>query len=84
MALAGLGAAYTLGLDQWFVAAVPEGLRGRAMTLQTAGAMTVQGAGMALAGAAAEYVPAHWVVAGSGVIGTLVVGSVVRLVVGSR
>ncbi|WP_435844870.1 MFS transporter [Streptomyces klenkii] len=84
VALAGLGAAYTLGLDQWFVAAVPEELRGRAMTLQTAGAMSVQGAGMALAGAAAEYVPAHWVVAGSGVIGTLVVGSVVRLVVGSR
>ncbi|MET9413871.1 MFS transporter [Streptomyces klenkii] len=84
VALAGLGAAYTLGLDQWFVAAVPEELRGRAMTLQTAGAMTVQGMGMALAGAAAEYVPAHWAVAGSGVIGTLVVGGVVRLVVGSR
>ncbi|MEU8547880.1 MFS transporter [Streptomyces roseoverticillatus] len=83
VALAGLGAAYTLGLDQWFVAAVPEELRGRAMTLQTAGTMTVQGLGMALAGAAAEYVPVHWVVAGSGVTGTLVVGSVVRLVVGS-
>ncbi|WP_424891225.1 MFS transporter [Streptomyces sp. XH2] len=83
VALAGLGAAYTLGLDQWFVAAVPEELRGRAMTLQTAGTMTVQGLGMALAGAAASYVPVHWVVAGSGLIGTLVVGSVVRLVVGS-
>ncbi|CAM5400637.1 MFS transporter [Streptomyces abikoensis] len=83
VALAGLGAAYTLGLDQWFVAAVPEELRGRAMTLQTAGTMTVQGLGMALAGAAAEFAPVHWVVAGSGLIGTLVVGSVVRLVVGS-
>ncbi|WP_223267900.1 hypothetical protein [Streptosporangium nondiastaticum] len=53
------------------------------MTLQTAGTMTVQGLGMALAGAAAECVPVHWVVAGGGLIGTFVVGSVVRLVVGS-
>ncbi len=83
MALAGLGAAYTLGLDQWFVAAVPEELRGRAMTLQTAGTMTIQGLGMALAGAAAEYAPVHWVVVGAGAIGTLVVGGAVRLVVGS-
>ncbi|MFE5873152.1 MFS transporter [Streptomyces roseifaciens] len=83
VALAGLGAAYTLGLDQWFVAAVPEELRGRAMTLQTAGTMTIQGLGMALAGAAAEYAPVHWVVVGAGAIGTLVVGGVVRLVVGS-
>ncbi|MFF7727375.1 MFS transporter [Streptomyces sp. NPDC008001] len=81
--LAGLGAAYTLGLDQWFVAAVPEELRGRAMTLQTAGTMTIQGLGMAFAGAAAEWAPVHWVVAAAGVAGTLVVGGVVRLVVGS-
>ncbi len=43
-----------LGLDQWFVRAVPE-LRGRAMTLNTAGLMTVQGVGMALSGVAAEF-----------------------------
>ncbi|WP_411114463.1 MFS transporter [Streptomyces sp. 029-5] len=71
LALAGAGAAYVIGLDQWFVAAVPEELRGRAMTLLTAGLMTIQGLGMAAAGLAAEFLPVHQVVAGAGVIGTL-------------
>ncbi|MFF9508894.1 MFS transporter [Streptomyces sp. NPDC014724] len=71
LALAGVGAAYIIGLDQWFVDAVPEELRGRAMTLLTAGLMTVQGIGMALAGLAAEFVPVHQVVAGAAVIGTV-------------
>ncbi|NGO76146.1 MFS transporter [Streptomyces sp. YC504] len=71
LVLAGAGGAYVLGLDQWFVATVPEELRGRAMTLMTAGLMTVQGAGMALAGLAAEFWPVHQVVTGAGVIGTL-------------
>ncbi|MFD6797580.1 MFS transporter [Streptomyces cyaneofuscatus] len=72
LALAGTGAAYVIGLDQWFVDAVPPELRGRAMTLLTAGLMTIQGAGMALAGLAAEFFPVHHVVAGSGIIGTVV------------
>lgn len=71
LALSGVGAVYVLGLDQWFVDAVPEELRGRAMTLMTAGLMTVQGLGMALAGLAAEFLPVHQVVAGAGGIGTL-------------
>lgn len=49
----------------------PEELRGRAMTPMTAGMMTVQGVGMALAGLAAEFFPVHRVVAGSGVLGTV-------------
>ncbi|MFD8638730.1 MFS transporter [Streptomyces zaomyceticus] len=69
--LAGATGAYTLGLDAWFVAAVPEEQRGRAMTLMTAGMMTVQGIGMAGAGVAAEFAPVHTVVAGTGVLGTL-------------
>ncbi|WOX22003.1 MFS transporter [Streptomyces solicathayae] len=69
--LAGATGAYTLGLDAWFVAAVPEEQRGRAMTLMTAGMMTVQGVGMAAAGVAAEFVPVPAVVAGTGVLGTL-------------
>ncbi|MFD3992506.1 MFS transporter [Streptomyces sp. NPDC058583] len=69
--LAGATGAYTLGLDAWFVAAVPEDQRGRAMTLMTAGMMTVQGIGMAGAGIAAEFAPVHAVVAGTGVLGTL-------------
>ncbi|WKX72665.1 MFS transporter [Streptomyces sp. XD-27] len=68
--LAGCGSSYTLGLDQWFIAAVPEEVRGRAMTVLTAGLMTTQGLGMALAGAAAEFAPVHQVVAGAGVLGT--------------
>lgn len=71
LALSGVGAVYVLGLDQWFVDAVPDELRGRAMTFMTAGLMTIQGLGMALAGLAAEFLPVHQVVAGAGAIGTL-------------
>ncbi|MFE0104828.1 MFS transporter [Streptomyces sp. NPDC059009] len=67
---AGAGSAYTLGLDRWFVDAVPEELRGRAMTVHTAGLMTVQGIGMALAGLAAEFFAVGTVVAGAGVLGS--------------
>ncbi|MFB7464570.1 MFS transporter [Streptomyces sp. NPDC056224] len=71
--LAGLAHAYTLGLDQWYLDAVPEELRGRAMTLLSTGLMTLQGVGMALAGLAAEFFPVHEVVTASGVLGTAVV-----------
>ncbi|MFE2546764.1 MFS transporter [Actinacidiphila glaucinigra] len=79
----GLTAAYTLGLDQWFVAAVPEALRGRAMTLQSAGLMTIQGLGMAVAGAAAEFVAPHVVAAGAAGAGTVCVLAVLARVRGS-
>lgn len=72
LALSGAGSAYTLGLDQWFVAAVPQELRGRAMTLNTAGLMTVQGVGMALAGVVAQFAGVPATVAGAGALGTLV------------
>lgn len=71
LVLTGFGISYSLGLDQWFVAAVPEEMRGRAMTLQTAGLMTLQGVGMGGAGAVAEFVPVHLAVAGVGVTGSL-------------
>ncbi|MFJ2768044.1 MFS transporter [Streptomyces sp. NPDC087300] len=71
LALAGAGSAYTLGLDRWFVDAVPEELRGRAMTVHSAGLMTIQGTGMALAGLAAEFYAVSTVVAAAGVLGTL-------------
>ncbi|MFF2850567.1 MFS transporter [Streptomyces sp. NPDC058001] len=72
LVLAGAGFAYTLGLDRWFVDSVPEELRGRAMTVHTAGLMTIQGVGMALAGLAAEFFAVSTVVTGAGVIGTVV------------
>ncbi|MGW3242287.1 MFS transporter [Streptomyces sp. NPDC001070] len=79
----GLTAAYTLGLDQWFVAAVPEGSRGRAMTLQSAGLMTIQGLGMAAAGAAAEFAAPHVVSAVAGAVGTVCVCVVLARVRGA-
>ncbi|WP_406442283.1 MFS transporter [Streptomyces sp. NBC_01613] len=69
--LSGAGSAYTLGLDQWFVRAVPEGLRGRAMALLTAGLMTIQGVGMALAGVVAEFAGVPATVAGAGALGAV-------------
>ncbi|MDX3314965.1 MFS transporter [Streptomyces sp. NPDC054884] len=71
LAVAGAGSAYTLGLDQWIVRDVPQELRGRAMTLLTAGLMTFQGVGMALAGVAAETAGVAWTVTGAGVLGAL-------------
>ncbi|MFF7336580.1 MFS transporter [Streptomyces sp. NPDC008163] len=71
LVVTGASSAYVIGLDQWFVAEVPEKLRGRAMTLLTAGLMTLQGVGMALTGLAAEFFPVHRVVAGAAVLGTL-------------
>jgi MFS family permease len=72
LVLAGAGSAYTLGLDQWFVRAVPDELLGRAMTLNSAGLMTVQGVGMALSGAVAEFAGARATVVGAGLLGTVV------------
>ncbi|WP_328356755.1 MFS transporter [Streptomyces sp. NBC_00445] len=69
--VSGAGSAYTLGLDQWFVRAVPDELRGRAMTLLTAGLMTIQGVGMALAGVVAEFAGVTATVAGAGILGTV-------------
>ncbi|GAA3389286.1 MFS transporter [Cryptosporangium minutisporangium] len=76
----GCGIVYTFGLDHWFLDAVPEQLRGRAMTLLTAGAMTTQGVGMTLAGVAAEFVPVHHVIAGGGLVAALCVALVLRSV----
>ncbi|MBW5483132.1 MFS transporter [Streptomyces bambusae] len=73
LVLTGLAHAHTLGLDQWYVDAVPEELRGRAMTLLSTGLMTAQGTGMALAGLAAEFLPLHLVVAGAGALGAVCV-----------
>ncbi|MCI3933129.1 MFS transporter [Streptomyces sp. AN091965] len=78
LVLAGAGAAYTLGLDRWFVDAVPPGLRGRAMTVHTAGLMTLQGVGMALAGLAAEFFAVSTVVAAFAALGTVCCAALAR------
>ncbi|QPP06495.1 MFS transporter [Streptomyces bathyalis] len=71
--VAGTGMAYSLGLDRWFFDAVPEELRARAMTVMTAGLMTVQGMGMAAGGVAAEFMPPHLVIVAAGAVGTVCV-----------
>ncbi|WP_420713052.1 hypothetical protein [Streptomyces sp. MMG1121] len=71
LVLSGAGSAYTLGPDQWFVRAVPQELRGRAMTVLSAGLMTAQGLGMALAGVVGQEAGVRTAVAGAGAAGVL-------------
>ncbi|GIL29905.1 MFS transporter [Actinocatenispora comari] len=66
---AGLCSAYLVGLDQWFLAAVPEQLAGRAMAVNSGGLMLGQAIGMAAAGAAAEYLAPHLVVVTAALLG---------------
>ncbi|GAA4512542.1 MFS transporter [Actinoallomurus oryzae] len=80
MLVTGLCAAYTLGMDQWFVEAVPEQMSGRAMSLLGAGLMTLQGLGMATAGAIAALVSPTKVICGAGALGTVSVLGVLRSV----
>ncbi|WP_236067830.1 MFS transporter, partial [Streptomyces brasiliscabiei] len=75
----GFGFTYAMGLDQRVLDATPEELRGRALTLTMAGLMIGQGVGFAAAGAAAEFLPAHVVVAAAGALGLVSV-----LVCGAR
>lgn len=51
--------------------AVPEERRGRAMTLLTAGLMTIQGVGMALAGVVAGFAGVPATAAGDGALGAV-------------
>lgn len=76
----GLCMAYSLGIDKWFVLDVPEDMRGRAMSLLAAGMMTLQGLGMTVGGAVAEWVPPYAVIAGAGAVGTVSVLPVLKSV----
>lgn len=69
--VSGAGSAYSLGLDQWLVRTVPDALRGRTMTLLSAGLMTIQGVGMALAGLVAQFAGVPATVTGAGALGTV-------------
>ncbi|MEU3173133.1 MFS transporter, partial [Streptomyces sp. NPDC007000] len=68
LVVCGFGFTYAMGLDQRVLDATPEELRGRALTITMAGLMIGQGVGFAAAGATAEFLPAHLVVAGAGVL----------------
>ena len=56
LVVSGMCAFYSLGLDARVRDAVPENLFARTMTLNSAGLMTLQGIGFALAGAVAEAI----------------------------
>ncbi|GAA0381428.1 MFS transporter [Microbispora corallina] len=82
--LTGLCAAYTLGMDQWFVQAVPPAVRGSAMSLLGAGLMTLQGLGVVAGGAVAAWVPPYAVICGAGTAGTACMFVILRSVRATR
>jgi len=57
LAVAGLGSAWTAGIDGLLIETVPIDLRNRALALAGAGLMFTQGAGFALWGLAGQYLP---------------------------
>jgi Transmembrane secretion effector len=73
LAGAGLCGVYSLGLDSLVRQAAPEHLFARTMAISTAGLLTLQGLGFALAGAAAQLVGPAWAIAGAGACGLVTV-----------
>ena len=57
LAVAGLGSAWTAGIDGLLIETVPPDLRNRVLALAGAGLMFTQGAGFALWGLAGQYLP---------------------------
>jgi predicted MFS family arabinose efflux permease len=76
LALAGLGAAYSLGLDALLRDAIPEDRFARTMAINQAGLMTAQGLGFAVAGAVAQAISPAATIALAGAAGLAVVGLV--------
>jgi len=62
LAVAGLGSAWTAGIDGLLIETVPPDLCNRALALAGAGLMFTQGAGFALWGLAGQYLPVAVVV----------------------
>jgi predicted MFS family arabinose efflux permease len=78
LVVSGLFGFYSLGLDGRLRDAAPEGLFARMMALNSAGLMTLQGLGFALAGAVAEAVGSGRAIALAGICG-LAVTALLRL-----
>jgi hypothetical protein len=75
LVLSGLAAAYSLGFDALLRHAAPAPLLGRAMAINSAGLMSLQGLGFAAAGALAEIVPANIAITIAGLAGLVVVAT---------
>lgn len=69
---AGLGNAWTAGIDGLLIDTAPPGLRNRALALAGAGLMFIQGAGFALWGIAGQYLPLTVVIPVAAAAGVLV------------
>ena len=73
LVLSGLGSAWGAGLDGLMIDTAPVGLRGRALALNSAGLMFIQGVGFAFWGLVGQYVPVTAVIPAAAVAGVLVV-----------
>ncbi len=73
LVICGLGSAWGAGLDGLMIGEAPPELRGRVLALASAGLMFIQGAGFALWGIAAQYLPVTVVIPAAAVAGILVV-----------
>jgi Transmembrane secretion effector len=73
LAAAGVCAMYSLGLDALVRQAVPERLFARTMAVSTAGLMTLQGLGFALAGAVAQVTGPGRAIGAAGICGIAIV-----------
>jgi predicted MFS family arabinose efflux permease len=71
LAVAGLGHAWTAGMDGLLIDTAPSGLRNRALALAGAGLMFTQGAGFALWGMAGQWVPVTVVIPLAAIAGVL-------------
>ncbi len=74
LVVSGLSGMYALGLDGRLRDATPDGLFARMMALNTAGLMTLQGLGFALAGAFGEVMSSGTAIALAGALGLASVG----------
>lgn len=71
--LAGLGSCATPALDRLVLQAAPAHLQARALGVDQAGLMFLQGLGFGVWGALAEGLPLHWTVAAAGALGLVAV-----------
>jgi predicted MFS family arabinose efflux permease len=73
LAVAGLGNAWTTGMDGLLIDTAPLALRNRALALAGAGMMFTQGAGFALWGIAGQYIPPVAAICSAAAAGVLAV-----------
>lgn len=83
LALSGAGFAFNQGIDPLILEAADPAYHGRLFTVQSSGLMTVQGIGIALAGALGTVLRPSLVVCGFGVLGTCVVLVLARRALGA-